>query len=60
MLGKPMRAVCPPSGGNVQRWRFLVTRDPKVTKAVAALYKRAWDEQVEKIQLLGSVYSQKI
>ena len=22
--------VCAPSGGNMQRWRFLVIRDPKV------------------------------
>ena len=38
--------VCAPSGGNMQRWRFLVTRDAKVKEAVGALYKRAWDEQV--------------
>jgi nitroreductase len=30
----------------MQRWRFLVIRDPKVKEAVGALYKRAWDEQV--------------
>src|ERR1700745_1091978 len=35
-----------PSGGNMQRWRFLVVRDPKVKESVGALYKRAWDEQV--------------
>src|SRR6516164_1336643 len=38
--------VCAPSGGNMQRWRFLVIRDPKVKQTVGALYKRAWDEQV--------------
>ena len=38
--------VCAPSGGNMQRWRFLVIRDPKVKEAVGALYKRAWDERV--------------
>src|ERR1700745_2359519 len=38
--------VCAPSGGNMQRWRFLVIRDPKVKEVVAAYYKRAWDEQV--------------
>src|SRR5262249_37594712 len=38
--------VCAPSGGNMQRWRFLVVRDPKVKETVGALYKRAWDEQV--------------
>jgi len=38
--------VCAPSGGNMQRWRFLVIRDPKVKETVGALYKRAWDERV--------------
>jgi nitroreductase len=38
--------VCAPSGGNMQRWRFLLIRDPNVKKTVGALYKRAWDEQV--------------
>jgi len=37
--------VCAPSGGNMQRWRFLVVRDPNVKERVGALYKRAWDEQ---------------
>jgi len=38
--------VCAPSGGNMQRWRFLVVKDPKIKETVGALYKRAWDEQV--------------
>jgi len=38
--------VCAPSGGNMQRWRFLVIRDRKIKETVGALYKRAWDEQV--------------
>ncbi len=38
--------VCAPSGGNMQRWRFLVIRDPQIKKTVGAYYKRAWDEQV--------------
>ena len=37
-----------PSGGNMQRWRFLVVRDPKVKQTVGAYYKRAWDEVVSK------------
>ncbi len=36
--------VCAPSGGNMQRWRFLVIRDAKIKETVGALYKRAWDE----------------
>lgn len=38
--------VCAPSGGNMQRWRFLVVRDPAIKATVGALYKRAWDEVV--------------
>src|ERR1700745_2474637 len=34
------------TGGSMQRWRFLVIRDPKIKETVGALYKRAWDEQV--------------
>jgi nitroreductase len=30
----------------MQRWRFLVIRDPKVKQTLGALYKRAWNEQV--------------
>jgi nitroreductase len=38
--------VSAPSGGNMQRWRFLVIRDPEIKKTVRAYYKRAWDEVV--------------
>ena len=38
--------TCAPSGGNMQRWRFLVIRDPEVKRRVGALYRRAWDEIV--------------
>ena len=38
--------VCAPSGGNMQRWRFLVVKDPKVKEAVAVYYRRAWNEYV--------------
>jgi nitroreductase len=37
--------VCAPSGENMQRWRFLVIRDPKTKETVGAYHKRAWDEQ---------------
>ena len=36
--------ISAPSGGNMQRWRFLVIRDPEIKKTVGAYYKRAWDE----------------
>jgi nitroreductase len=38
--------VCAPSGGNMQRWRFLVVKDTGVKESVGALYRRAWDEIV--------------
>jgi nitroreductase len=38
--------VSAPSGGNMQRWRFLVVRDPNVKQTIGAFYKRAWDEIV--------------
>ena len=38
--------LCAPSGGNMQRWRFLVVRDPAIKTAVGAYYRRAWDEGV--------------
>jgi nitroreductase len=38
--------VSAPSGGNMQRWRFLVIRDPKIKQTIGAYYKRAWDEVV--------------
>src|ERR1700722_4160145 len=38
--------VSAPSGGNMQRWRFLVIKAPKVKQTVGAYYKRAWDEVV--------------
>src|SRR5438132_1085466 len=38
--------VCAPSGGNMQRWRFLVVKDEQIKQAVAAYYKQAWGEYV--------------
>ena len=35
-----------PSGGNFQRWRFLVIKDAKIKKAVQVFYKRAFDEVI--------------
>ncbi len=47
LLRKILEAgTCAPSGGNMQRWRFLVIRDPQVKQTVGALYRRAWDEIV--------------
>ena len=38
--------TCAPSGGNMQRWRFLIVTDPKVKADVAQYYRRAWNEYV--------------
>jgi len=47
LIAKLLEAgTCAPSGGNMQRWRFLVITDPEIKKTIGALYKRAWDEQV--------------
>ena len=35
-----------PSGGNTQRWRFLVVKDPEIKKKVQVYYKRLYDEIV--------------
>jgi len=47
LIARILRAgVCAPSGGNTQRWRFLVVKDVRIKKAVQAYYKRAFDEVV--------------
>jgi nitroreductase len=38
--------VCAPNGGNTQRWRFLVIKDPKIKQQVQIHYKRAFDEVI--------------
>src|SRR3954453_24139468 len=38
--------TCAPSGGNMERWRFLVIDDPDIKQKVGALYRRAWDDIV--------------
>ncbi len=46
MIAKIVEAgTAAPSGGNMQRWRFIVVKDPEVKRRVAVYYKRAWDEQ---------------
>ena len=43
--------TCAPSGGNAQKWRFLVLKDRKVKEAVAVWYKKAYDD------IIGPRYS---
>jgi len=38
--------ACAANGGNTQRWRFLVVKDPKIKQAVQVWYKKAFDEVV--------------
>jgi nitroreductase len=47
LIAKILKAgQCAASGGNTQRWRFLVVKDPAKKKAVQVYYKRAFDEVV--------------
>jgi nitroreductase len=47
LIGKILEAgSCAANGGNTQRWRFLVVKDPKIKQAVQVWYKRAFDEVV--------------
>jgi nitroreductase len=39
-------AICAPSGGNTQRWRFLVIKDRAIKQQVQGWYRRAFDEVV--------------
>jgi len=34
------------NGGNTQRWRFLVVKDPRIKQQVQVYYKRAFDEVI--------------
>jgi len=38
--------ACAANGGNTQKWRFLVVKDPEIKKKVAVWYKKAFDEVV--------------
>ena len=38
--------LCAANGGNNQRWRFLVVKDPAIKQAVQVFYKRAYDEVI--------------
>ena len=36
-------AVRGPNGGNVQRWAWIVVRDPELKRRIAAFYQEGWD-----------------
>ena len=38
--------ACAANGGNTQRWRFMVLKDPKIKQDVQKWYKKAFDEVV--------------
>ena len=45
VLGRLLQAATwAPSGGNAQAWRIIVVKDPETKKALADLYRPAWDE----------------
>ena len=47
LIAKILQAgACAANGGNAQRWRFIVIKDPAIKKAVQVWYKRAIDEVI--------------
>jgi nitroreductase len=47
LIAKVLQAgTCAPSGGNAQKWRFLVVKDRKIKDAVQFWYKKAYDEWI--------------
>jgi nitroreductase len=47
LIAKILRAgISAPSGGNTQKWRFLVIKDRKIKEGVQVIYKRAFDEWI--------------
>ena len=47
LVAKILRAgISAPSGGNTQKWRFLVIKDRKIKEGVQVIYKRAFDEWI--------------
>jgi nitroreductase len=52
LIKKVLQAgMCAANGGNTQRWRFMVIKDPVKKKAVQVVYKRAYD------QIIGPRYA---
>ena len=47
LIAKILRAgSCAPSGGNTQKWKFLVIKDRAIKEKVQVWYKRAFDEWI--------------
>jgi nitroreductase len=47
LIAKILRAATSaPSGGNTQKWKFLVLKDAKIKKDVQVWYKKAFDEWI--------------
>src|ERR1051325_8382799 len=49
-------AVRGPSGGNSQRWAWIVVRDPQVKRQIAEWYREGWEKNYgsRREQILGS------
>jgi len=41
-----LAGISAPSGGNMQKWRFLVIKKPEIKKKVQVWYKKAFDEWI--------------
>src|SRR5258707_15864274 len=47
LIAKILRAgSCAPNGGNTQKWRFFVIKDPKIKKGGAGRGKKALDRMI--------------
>src|SRR6195256_4770447 len=40
-------ALQAPTGGNTQRWRWMVVDDPELRMGVAGLYRRTWEPYIK-------------
>src|SRR5271170_4682407 len=41
-------AICAPSGGDAQHWRFIVVKDPEIKRQLQIRYKRAFEDLKER------------
>ena len=58
LIARILRAgIYAPNGGNTQKWRFLVIKDPKIKQAVQVWYKKAFDEVREPLAFKYEAYA---
>src|SRR5713101_2964266 len=52
-------AICAPSGGNRQPWRFLVMRDAALKRQLGQWYLAAWQAATAGMEAMSQPYHQK-